>query len=473
MKLSAAGSRVAERTTRVGPIDRLWYPCQTRVVLGGARLFDPNSPARWQRWAPPVLAAVALSAGCASEPTEQARSAVTVGQRGTSPTSGPRTASPTPDEIATSTPVLTAQSEPPSTNPDVASTTTVVIDPPPANGQFTALSFDLDLVTSLPKPTGIAWRDGDPGMYVTTQAGPVYRVAEETTVVVDLTEETFEDLPGSERGVLGIAFDPRDGRMFIDLTDESDDTEVISFEVVDGVAVPESRRTVLTIEQPGVGHNGGRLLFDRHGNLYVGSGDGGASNGRDAQDTSKLLGAILRVTPRLDGDGYDIPSDNPFVDGVLDQPEVIARGFRNPWGFSLDEPTGDLWVGDVGNSDFEEIDVMRAGQFGQNFGWPYFEGSHQRKNSVPDGLTLPVHDYPRTDGVAVMGGSVYRGSALPGLRGAYVFGDLTGPIWAIGTEGVSRLDAPAVNAIVGWGVDPAGELYVLGLYDGVYRLVAG
>jgi glucose/arabinose dehydrogenase len=308
---------------------------------------------------------------------------------------------------------------------------------------------------------------------VTTQPGEVLRVGDGISTVIDLTAETSGDEAGSERGVLGIAFDPRDGRMFINMTNLGNDTEVISFEVIDGVGVPESRRTVMTIDQPGVGHNGGRLLFDAAGNLYIGSGDGGASNGRDAQDTSKLLGALLRITPRLDGDGYDIPPDNPFADGVADRPEVLARGFRNPWSFSLDDDTGDLWIGDVGNSEREEIDVIRAGQFGQNFGWPYFEGTNQRRSSHPDGLSPPVYDWPRTDGVAAMGGYVYRGSALPALRGAYLFGDLTGPVWALGADGVSGLDVEPINTLVGWGEDPGGELYLLGLYDGVFRLVPG
>jgi len=356
-------------------------------------------------------------------------------------------------------------------------TTTVPPDPPPANEQFDSMEFDLEYVSDVDKPTAVAWRADDDAMYVSTQPGPIYRVMDDdTSVVVDLTTETFEDLPGSERGILGLAFDPRDQRMFVNYTDNDQNTRVSSFELEDGVAIAESRREVLFIEQPGVGHNGGRMLFDAAGNLYIGSGDGGGSNGRDAQDTTKLLGAILRITPDLDGDGYSIPADNPFADGSpgagTDRPEVWARGFRNPWTFSLDDDTGDLWIGDVGNDEFEEISVMRGGTSGLNFGWYWFEGNNQRRSGAPEAVVPPVYDYPRSQGVAVMGGHVYRGDQIPELRGAYLFGDLTGPIWAIGEQGVSRLTAPTVATMTGWAEGPDGELYVLSLQNGVARFVS-
>jgi glucose/arabinose dehydrogenase len=260
--------------------------------------------------------------------------------------------------------------------------------------------------------------------------------------------------------------------MFVNYTDRSNDTQVVSYAFTDDRADPNSVRTVLSIDQPGVGHNGGRLHFDAGGNLYIGSGDGGGSNGRDAQDTTKLLGAILRITPSPDGPGYTVPSDNPFATNGLDRPEVIARGLRNPWGFSIDHATGDLWIGDVGNDTREEVNVMRAGEYGQNFGWYFFEGTNQRRSEVPEGLSPPIHDYPRSEGVAVMGGHVYRGEALAPLRGAYIFGDLTGPIWGLGADGVTRLDIDRVRTMTGWGEDPDGELYVLSMNDGVFRVTA-
>lgn len=376
---------------------------------------------------------------------------------------------------ATTVPPATTQSSPVSATTSTSSTTTSTTlppAPPPPNSGFDGLELAIELVADIRKPTAIAWRDDDPAMYVSTQPGPVFRVVDgAASIVIDLTAETFEDLSGSERGVLGVAFDPRDGRMFVNMTDLDHNTRVISFELADGVAVADSRRELLFIEQPGLGHNGGRLAFDREGNLYIGSGDGGASNGWDAQDTTKLLGAILRITPRLDGDGYEIPADNPSADGELDRPEVLARGFRNPWSFSIDDDTGDIWVGDVGNNSFEEVSLLRADAWGSNFGWPYFEGNDRRRSNVPVEVVPPVFAYPRADGVAAMGGYVYRGDTIPELVGAYLFGDLTGPVWAIGAEGVSRLDVERVNTLVGWGEDPDGEVYLLSLYDGVFRLV--
>jgi glucose/arabinose dehydrogenase len=389
------------------------------------------------------------------------------------PTSSPTADRPITTTAGTSASVV-ATTVSTSTMTDTTTTTTVTTTPAPPPPGATLAEFRgvLTLVAELEKPTAVAWRRGDDAMYVATQPGPIYRVGDETTVVLDLTAETADDLPGSERGVLGLAFHPDDGRMFVNYTDRADDTQVVSYAIGDGRAEPGSMRSVLSIDQPGVGHNGGRLQFDAAGNLYIGSGDGGASNGRDAQDTSKLLGTILRVVPVPDGPGYTIASDNPFVSNGADRPEVIARGLRNPWGFSIDRATGDLWIGDVGNDTREEVNVMRSGEYGRNFGWYFFEGTNQRRSQVPDGLTPPVHDYPRDVGVAVMGGYVYRGDALSPLRGAYVFGDLTGPIWALGSDGVTRLDVDPVNTMTGWGEDPDGELYVFGLYDGVFRLDA-
>jgi glucose/arabinose dehydrogenase len=395
----------------------------------------------------------------------------TTGAPASDPTVAAGTGATTATTATTATPAAAATTAvPPAT---ATPATAAPPDPPPPNAAFDGLELGVELVADVEAPTALAWRHSDPALYVSTQGGVVYRIVDgETTVAADLSAETIELLPGSERGLLGLAFDPRDGRMFVDLTDLGDDTRIYSFELRDGAIVRESRREVLSIEQPGVGHNGGHLVFDAAGNLYVGSGDGGGSNGRDAQDPEKLLGAILRITPRLDGDGYDIPPDNPFADGVDDRPEVWARGFRNPWGFSLDDDTGDVWVGDVGNERREEIDVIRAGERGGNYGWYYFEGTEQRYSDVPGGMIPPVFDYPRSDGVAVMGGYVYRGDAIPALRGAYLFADLTGPVWAIGADGVTRLSVEPVNTVVGWGEDRDGELYLFSIYDGVFKLVA-
>lgn len=435
------------------------------------------------RWSRPttIIAGCAalvgvLAAGCAADNPSAATTSAPVPVSTFAPPAAtvattPETSPPATEAPASTTPGGDESTTIPSTAAPTTTTTTLPPDPPPPNDGFASLAYGADLVADVPKATGVAWRDGDEAMFVSTQPGPVYRVLDgEPTVVLDLTDDTFPDTPGSERGVLGVAFDPRDGRMFVNYTDIDDNTRVVSYELVDDIADAETRREVLFIEQPGVGHNGGRLVFDPQGNLFVGSGDGGASNGWDAQDTTKLLGTILRITPKLDGDGYDIPPDNPYADGELDRPEVVARGFRNPWTFSVDDDTGDIWIGDVGNNTIEEVSVMPRSRWGANFGWPYFEGNNQRHGDEPDDLIPPVYDYTHDVGAAVMAGHVYRGDAIPALRGAFVFGDLTGPLWAIGADGVSRLDAERVATLTGWAEGPDDELYLLG-FGGVFAFV--
>lgn len=345
--------------------------------------------------------------------------------------------------------------------------------PMPSVAELQGIQVGFDMAVDIAKPTNVAWRPGDDAMYVTTQPGPIIRVGADgqQTVVLDLTNDTFPDAPGSERGILGIAFDPRDGRMFINYTDAQDDTRLVSYELADNVAVPESRREVMFIAQPGVGHNGGDLYFEPSGNLIMSTGDGGGSNGADAQDTSKLLGALLRIEPRLAGEGYLIPADNPFADGFADRPEVLARGFRNPWTFTVDEPTGDIWIGDVGNEIMEEVSVLRRDQWGGNFGWPYWEGTTPRNpEGAPEGVIAPAYAYDRSIGVAAMAGPVYRGEQIPELQGAFLFADLGGPVWAMGTDGVVRIESEMIRTVTGFAEDPNGEVYLLG-FQGIFSIV--
>jgi glucose/arabinose dehydrogenase len=188
----------------------------------------------------------------------------------------------------------------------------------------------------------------------------------------------------------------------------------------------------------------------------------------------KLLGAILRVRPKLDAEGYDVPEGNPFAgaDGV--RPELWAKGLRNPWRFSIDRATGDIWIGDVGEEDWEEIDKIPAGTSGQNFGWYWFEGTHERTGGAPDGVVGPVHEYSHGEiGPAVIGGFVYHGDAIPALQGAYVFADMSGPTFARGADGVARLGLPdqAGGVISSLVETPEGELLLLTQRESIYRLV--
>lgn len=365
---------------------------------------------------------------------------------------------------------------PPTTAPPTTAaptTTTLPPDPLPPIAQIEQVPVALAPVTELEIPVAITWRPGDPGAYVIGQSGYVWRIDEAGVpeVVLDFTARVTPFAEGSERGLLGIAFGP-DGRMYLDFTDLDNNTNVVSMAMNGIVPDPATERQVLYVEQPGLGHNGGTLVFDDAGNLYVAMGDGGGSNGLDAQDPGKLLGTILRIRPLADAPGYEIPPDNPFAGHPEIRPEKWVFGFRNPWKFSIDDDTGDLWLGDVGNSSWEEVDRITPELVGANFGWYWFEGTHERRQGAPPDVVPPVWEYSHDTGVAVIGGLVYRGSALPGLRGAYLFGDITGILWALGSDGVHRLPMN-FKGVAGFGEDPSGEVWLVSIWGDVAKLVPG
>jgi glucose/arabinose dehydrogenase len=319
-------------------------------------------------------------------------------------------------------------------------------------------------------PTAIAWTRGTPGFFVATQPGVIYHVRNGVAKqVLDLRKDVTPYVTGSERGMLGMAFDPRDGRLFVDFTDANNDSHVESYAMVKGAPVASSRREIVFLRSPGYGHKGGQLTFDASGHLFVSFGDG--NNNRVSRDKSTFLGSIIRIVPRLDAAGYDVPKDNPFVGVAGARPEIWLHGFRNPWRFSIDAATRDMWIGDVGEDEIEEVDLAPRGRAGLDFGWPYFEGTNEVRRGAPPGLVPPVYEYPHTVGIAVQGGFVYRGTKIHGLAGAYVFGDVNGSVWARGTDGVVTLPIRVRGTLVGFGQGPDGELYTLSLDDGVSELV--
>jgi glucose/arabinose dehydrogenase len=369
------------------------------------------------------------------------------------------------------------------TDPDDTSTSDPQTDEPvahvmPSKSQFEGVAVKIEPTISIALLTGMVWNDTEGAYYAISQDGLVHRVDRELSaseVVLDLSAEVSVYEEFSERGMLGIAFDPRDGRLFLDYTDRDAQTHIDSFAMIDGAPDVNDRRSVLFQEQPGAGHKGGQLAFDTDGNLYIAFGDGGGSRGRDAQDMSKLLGAIVRITPKLDGDGYDIPPTNPFATDASIRPEIYAKGLRNPWRFSIDRPTGDIWIGDVGEENWEEVDEIPAGTAGQNFGWYWKEGTHDNADGAIEGLTAPLFEYAHDDyGPAVIGGFVYHGEAIPELQGAYLFADMSGPMFAMGTDGVARLNIPRQTngVITSWVVTPDNELLVITQRDAIYRFVA-
>jgi glucose/arabinose dehydrogenase len=297
---------------------------------------------------------------------------------------------------------------------------------------------------------------------------------------------------GGERGLLGLAFHPRypdDPRVFVDYTDLAGNTVVSSFTVdpADPDRVdPGSESVVLGIQQPYANHNGGALAFGPDGMLYVATGDGGS--GGDPHDNGQrldtLLGKILRIdVDRPDGGpGYRIPADNPFVGRGDVRPEIWLYGLRNPWRIAFDRSTGDLWIGDVGQGAYEEIDVARAGAAGgANYGWARMEGFHcypSGEGCARPELTLPIAEYGHDRGCAVTGGAVYRGSAIPSLAGGYVFADYcSGFVWVIDAGASDRqepqLAVESGRQIAGFGEDENGELFVADLSGALLRVVAG
>jgi glucose/arabinose dehydrogenase len=334
-------------------------------------------------------------------------------------------------------------------------------------------------VATLEQPLGMAIRADDPSLYVAEKTGRVVAIREgrvDQRSVLDLSGQVSL---GGEQGLLGLTFSP-DGRyLYVNFTDRRGDTHVTEFRMRDGRADPRSRREVLLVDQPFSNHNGGNLAFGPDGFLYVGLGDGGSGGDPfgNGQSLDTLLGKMLRIAPRpVDGRPYGIPEDNPFLGREGARPEIWAYGLRNPWRYSFDRRTGDLWIGDVGQSAREEIDFQPASSDGgENYGWDRFEGTLPFEGGGLADAVPPILDYGRAEGGTVIGGYVYRGRAIPGLRGAYVFGDFFVPsLRAIRLRGRRvvaraelRVEIPNLSA---FGQDHRGELYALSLSGPVYRL---
>jgi glucose/arabinose dehydrogenase len=296
----------------------------------------------------------------------------------------------------------------------------------------------------------------------------------QTRPVLDLSAEVSQ---GGEQGLLGLTFSPDGSLLYVNITDLEGDTRVIEFAMDGGQALPRSRRDVLVVDQPYSNHNGGHLAFGPDGYLYIGLGDGGSGGDPEdrAQDLGSLLGKMLRLDPRASGRrSYRVPPDNPFVGEQGARPEIWAYGLRNPWRYSFDRATGNLWIADVGQSSREEIDLQTDPNGGHNYGWDGYEGTLVYEEPVPERAVEPVHEYGREDGATVIGGYVYRGTAIPDLQGAYVFGDFFNPILrALVPSGRGFEEVPLdlrVPNLSAFGEDREGELYALSLSGQIFRL---
>ncbi len=351
-----------------------------------------------------------------------------------------------------------------------------------------AIGFE-QIFDGLNKPVDyIDANDGSGRFFILDQDGRVL-----ISVGGDLLETPWLDLSqdvstGSEQGLLGMALDPGfgdNGRVFVSYTDTEGNSQIVRYTVDSGDANrldPSSATTILSLEQPYSNHNGGDIVFGPDGLLYIGFGDGGGQGDPDdrAQDPAVLFAKILRIDVSGDQEPYGIPTDNPFVDTANFAPETFAWGFRNPWRFGFDRETGDLWIGDVGQDNIEEIDLVPAGTSGQNFGWSVMEGNECFRTDGCDetDLTLPVDQYTHDYGCSVIGGYVYRGSAIPDLVGTYLFADYcSGNLWGLTADGDGAYTASGTLETgynpSSFAQDASGELYLLDLNGGIYRIVAG
>jgi len=325
--------------------------------------------------------------------------------------------------------------------------------------------------------------DGSGRLFVVEKVGRI-RIVRDGQVLpepfLDITDRVGSR--ANEQGLLSVAFHPRyreNGWLFVNYTDDDGDTVVSRFEATGDRADPVSEQVVLTIGQPFSNHNGGLIVFGPDGMLYIGMGDGGGAGDPlgAGQDRSTLLGKILRIN--VEDLPYTIPPDNPWADGVDGLQENWVIGVRNPWRFSFDRATGDLFVADVGQNRLEEVHLLRAGQIaGANLGWNVMEGDEcfNRDDCDRNAFDLPIDVYPHSLGCSVTGGHVYRGAAFPALQGVYIFGDFcSGRIWGLRPSGAGWERVELLQSglqIASFGEDEAGELYVAGYNNGVlYRIV--
>jgi glucose/arabinose dehydrogenase len=343
--------------------------------------------------------------------------------------------------------------------------------------------------TTFPNPDAYAWQpvvsglqrpvdlqaDGSGRLFVIEKSGRI-RIIQDGQLLeasfLDITDRVNDS--SNEMGFLGLAFHPnyaQNGFFYVNYTGSGGNTFISRFQASGDVADPNSEEILLTVEQPFPNHNGGVVIFGPDGFLYAGLGDGGSQGDPfgNAQNTGVLLGKILRLDVD-NGEPYAIPTDNPFGN------EVWAYGLRNPWRISFDKLTGDLYIGDVGQNTWEEIDFLPAGSAGgTNSGWDFREGAHEYSGTAPSGLVDPVAEYSHSEGgCSVTGGYIYRGS-MPEWNGIYLFGDYcTGFIWGLIRSGGGWQKQLLFNAdvtITSFGQDKSGEIYLVSDNGGVYRLV--
>lgn len=335
--------------------------------------------------------------------------------------------------------------------------------------------------------------DGSSRLFILEQPGRIWLIKDGnrvSTPFLDISNVVSQAILSSysEQGLLGLAFHPdyaENGTFFVHYNDRSGDTVIARYQVLadnPDVADPASEEVILTHSQPFPNHNGGEIAFGPDGYLYIALGDGGSAGDpeNNGQDPTVLLGKILRID--INGEApYAIPEDNPAntLNSAL-APEIWAWGLRNPWRLSFDRATGDLYIADVGQNQWEEVNFQPAGSAGgENYGWRPLEGTHQYSGEpAPEDAVPPIAEYDHSLGCSISGGYVYRGEALPALQGAYLFGDwCSGRIWASYRDSTGTWQTiefmETGRTISSFGEDEQGELYILDYYGGnLLRLTA-
>jgi glucose/arabinose dehydrogenase len=334
-----------------------------------------------------------------------------------------------------------------------------------ASGGRAAVSFQ-QIASGFDAPVYATSAPGDPStLYVVEQPGTIKIVKNGSSA------GTFLDIrsrisSGGERGLLSMAFHPgyaKNHLFYVNYTDTNGDTRVVQFRSANGVGVPGSAKVLLFVKQPYSNHNGGQIEFDRLGYLYVGMGDGGSGGDPEnrAQNLQSRLGKLLRRNPTRAGSPW----------------QVVGYGLRNPWRFSFDRQTGDLWIGDVGQGNWEEIDFRAASRIGKlaNYGWARYEGRAVYDPNKPflkrGDVVFPVAVYSHSAGCSVTGGYVYRGSAVAAAKGRYFYGDYcSGNLWSVKRGSAPTLLGQKIANLTSFGEDAAGELYAVSGDGAIYQL---
>ncbi|HEU0012990.1 MAG TPA: PQQ-dependent sugar dehydrogenase [Longimicrobium sp.] len=343
-----------------------------------------------------------------------------------------------------------------------------------------------EVASGLASPVHLASPAGDARLFVVEQPGRIRIVQGGSLLPTPFLDITGKVSSGGERGLLSVAFHPRyasNGLFYVNYTDNSGDTRVERYSVSadPNRADAASAQLVIFVDQPFSNHNGGLVAFGPDGKLYVGMGDGGGGGDplETGQDPAQLLGKLLR----LDVDAaqpYAVPADNPFAGQNGRRGEIWATGMRNPWRFSWDRAAGMLYVADVGQNRVEEVNAVQAAAAGLNYGWDEMEGSgcfEPSSGCNRDGKVIPVLEYPHADGCSVTGGFVYRGQAMPALRGHYFYADYcNGWVRSFRLADGQAQDRRAweladVGSISSFGEDAQGELYVIAHGGRVFRIV--